>query len=117
LLTNYSANTAGVGITKSLNIVKPVQNHEILLLPEVADRLRISIGTVNRLLAKRRNGDGNFPLPISAARSKGRWRARDIDKYIESLDVVKQDKNSDFQKRQAKAREVLREHGIILKQR
>jgi len=117
LLTNHSANIAEVGITKSLNIVKPVQNHEILLLSEVADRLRLSIGTVNRLLAKRRNGEGDFPLPISAARSKGRWRARDIEKYIESLGIVKQGKNSDFQKRQAKARELLREHGIILKQR
>jgi len=65
--------------------------HEILLLPEVAERLRVSTATINRLLALRRKGQGDFPLPISnnQAKSKGRWLANDIDDYIESLSNVK----------------------------
>ena len=65
--------------------------HEILLLPEVAKRLRISTASVNRLLTRRRNGEDElFPLPISNphVKAKGRWLARDVDEYIELLSSV-----------------------------
>jgi len=93
--------------------------HEILFLPEVAARLRVSVGTVNRLLAKRRNGEGTFPLPLTGHKCKGRWRASDIDKYLESLAPVytpsKVQQEHDFQQRQEAARAVLREHGLLRK--
>jgi len=63
--------------------------HEILLLPEVAERLRVSTATVNRLLALRRKGEGTFPLSLSSFKGKGRWLASDVDDYIESLSNVK----------------------------
>jgi len=99
--------------------VKPSpQNHEILLVAEVAERLRLSVRTVTRLLTERRNGVGDFPLPISATKSKGRWLASDIDKYIELQNVHKPDKKSDFETRQQRAIESLRKnHGITLKQK
>jgi len=93
------------------------QEHEILLIGEVADRLRLSVTTVNRLLTERRNGVGNFPLTISAVGCKKRWLAKDIDKYIESQGMSEEDKNSDFERRQIAARETLRKHGIVLKGR
>ena len=97
--------------------------HRILFIPEVAERLRVSIGTVNRLLAQRRKGEGHFPLPLSGAKCKGRWLASDVDKYIESLSsvnipvhvpTVKQQKQN-YQKRQEAARKILRQHGIDCK--
>ena len=64
--------------------------HEILLLPEVAERLRMSTASVNRLLARRRKGEDElFPLPISPTpKSKGRWLADDVDSYIKLLSRV-----------------------------
>jgi len=63
--------------------------HEILLLPEVAERLRVSTATVNRLLSRRRKGvDDLFPLPLSTFKGKGRWLSGDIDDYIELLAKV-----------------------------
>ena len=100
-----------------------VQQHQILFLPEVAERLRLSPGTVNRLLAQRRKGEGHFPLPLSGTKCKGRWLASDVDKYIESLasinipvqvQTVKQQKQN-YQKRQEAARKILRQHGIDCK--
>ena len=87
--------------------------HEILLVHEVADRLRMSICTVNRLLRKRRNGEGNFPLPLYGKKCTGRWLASDIGKYIESLaDVNKSQETPDYQKRKETVRAELRQHGI-----
>ena len=66
--------------------------HEILLLPDVAERLKLSTASINRLLARRRRGEDElFPLPISNshAKAKGRWLASDVDDYIESLSNVK----------------------------
>lgn len=66
------------------------KKHEILLLPEVAERLRVSTATVNRLLARRRKGEDElFPLPLSnAPKSKGRWLSDDVDDYIKTLSSV-----------------------------
>jgi len=95
--------------------------HEILLLPEVAERLRVSTATVNRLLAQRRKGTGTFPLPLSTFKGKGRWLANDVDSYIESLSTAnvavppaksKKQQEREFQRRQEAARETLRKHGI-----
>ena len=96
--------------------------HEILLLPEVAERLRVSTATVNRLLAQRRRGEGFFPLPLSTFRGKGRWLASDVDAYIESLSgcntassvPAKSDrqKSREFAERQKRARRTLEQHGI-----
>ena len=65
--------------------------HEILLLPEVAERLRVSTATVNRLLALRRKGIGDFPLPLSPFRGKCRWLQGDVDNYIAKLSEVNKD--------------------------
>jgi len=96
--------------------------HEILLLPEVAERLRVSTATVNRLLAQRRKGVGHFPLPLSSFKGKGRWLASDVDSYIESLSgcnvaanvPVKSEKQKarEFADRQKRAKHVLEQHGI-----
>jgi len=99
--------------------------HEILLLPEVAERLRVSPATVNRLLSLRRKGVGVFPLPLSQFRGKGRWNASDIDRYIESLSdrnvapcvSAKSEKQKDreFAERQKRAKATLEKHGITQK--
>jgi len=96
--------------------------HEILLLPEVAERLRVSTATVNRLLAQRRKGEGIFPLPLSSFKGKGRWLASDVDAYIESLSdcnipanvPVRSEKRKarDFDERQKRAQRTLEQHGI-----
>jgi len=57
---------------------------KILLLHEVAERLRVSASTVSRWLAQARQGKTNFPLPISTARGKGRWTAESIDQWVAS---------------------------------
>ena len=64
--------------------------HEIIFIDEVAKRLRLSIASVNRLLARRRRGEDElFPLPLaSAPKSKGRWLASAVDDYIEMLASV-----------------------------
>ena len=96
--------------------------HEILLLPEVAERLRLSVASVNRLLAQRRRGEGTFPLPLSTFKGKGRWRAKDVDDYIESLSdcnvinvPVKSEKQRarEFIERQKRAKATLAKHGIV----
>jgi predicted DNA-binding transcriptional regulator AlpA len=97
-------------------------NHEILLLPEVAERLRVSTATVNRLLAQRRKGIGTFPLPLSTFKGKGRWNSADVDSYIESLSAVnviavpvkipEKQKAREFIDRQNSARKTLEQHGI-----
>jgi len=96
--------------------------HEILLLPEVAERLRVSTATVNRFLAQRREGVGRFPLPLSTFKGKGRWLASDVDAYIESLSdcnvtanvPVKSEKQKarEFADRQERAQRTLEKHGI-----
>ena len=96
--------------------------HEILLLPEVAERLRLSVASVNRLLAQRRKGEGTFPLPLSTFKGKGRWRASDVDGYIESLAQhnatptvpVKSERQKarEFTERQKRAKQTLEQHGI-----
>jgi len=98
------------------------QKYEILLLPEVAERLRVSTATVNRFLAQRRKGVGHFPLPLSSFKGKGRWLASDVDAYIESLSncnvaanvPIKSEKQKarEFADRQKRARQALEQHGI-----
>jgi predicted DNA-binding transcriptional regulator AlpA len=97
-------------------------SHQILFLPEVADRLRLSTATVNRLLSQRRRGEGTFPLPLSTFKGKGRWLASDVDHYIENLSTVnaspkdttpvKKPNAREYQNRQRAAKDILRKHGI-----
>ena len=97
--------------------------HEILFLGEVAQRLRLSPASVNRLLSQRRKGVGIFPLPISGFKGRGRWLASDVDAYIKSLAdcnagasnvPVKSDKQKarEFADRQKRAKATLEQHGI-----
>jgi len=97
--------------------------HEILLLSEVAARLRLSTASVNRLLAQRRKGEGHFPLPLSTFRGKKRWLSSDVDSYITLLsdcnvasDVPAQSerkKAREFVERQKRAEQTLeQQHGI-----
>ena len=57
---------------------------EILLIHEVAQRLRVSPSTVNRWLGQARKGESTFPLPISVGGGKGRWLAESIDQWVAS---------------------------------
>jgi predicted DNA-binding transcriptional regulator AlpA len=95
--------------------------HEILLLPELAARLRVSPATVNRLLAQRRKGVGNFPLPLSTFKGKGRWLASDVDRYLEQQATVnviaapvksEKERAKEFIARQKRAQATLATHGI-----
>jgi predicted DNA-binding transcriptional regulator AlpA len=95
--------------------------HEIIFIREVAKRIGTSIATVNRYLALRRQGIGNFPLPISPFKGRGRWLESDIDRYLESLSACnatprappKQKKERNYQNRQELAEKGLNErHGI-----
>ena len=93
---------------------------KILLIGEVASRLRISIASVNRYLALRRKGEGTFPLPISVSRGKGRWLSTDIDQYITLQSSVndtdpvlpksKKQREREFNERQEKATKTLARH-------
>ena len=96
--------------------------HEILLLREVAERLRVSPATVNRLLSQRRRGKGHFPLPLSLFKGKGRWLASDVEDYITSLASInatapapiksETQKAKEFAERQKRAQQTLVRHGI-----
>jgi predicted DNA-binding transcriptional regulator AlpA len=56
----------------------------ILLIGEVANLLRVSIPTINRWIHQTRRGQGQFPLPISTNRGKGRWLSTDIESFLQS---------------------------------
>ena len=95
--------------------------HRILFVKQVAARLGVSVASVNRYLALRRQGIGIFPLPISPFKGRGRWLESDIDRYIESLSACnatppvpsKQKQERSYQKRQELATTGLAErHGI-----
>jgi|GEM_PF-2218717 len=100
-------------------------SHEIIFIGEVAKRIGLSVSTVNRNLALRRKGQGDFPLPISPSGGKGRWLASDVDRYVELLSTVnaadqvpfKRQGDKEYQKRQDAARATLRRHGIDRPQR
>lgn len=78
---------------------------EILILPEVADRLRLSKASVHRLLADRRRGVGTFPLPLS--KGKLRWLSTSIDQYVQSLSSA-----PEIPERKKRAKEFLAKCGI-----
>jgi predicted DNA-binding transcriptional regulator AlpA len=61
---------------------------EILLINEVAERLRVSTSTVNRWLGQARKGESTFPLPISVGGGKGRWLLSDIERWLASQSIV-----------------------------
>jgi len=61
---------------------------EILLIHEVAQKLRVSPSTVNRWLSQARRGESTFPLPISAGGGKGRWTSQSIDRWVESQAIA-----------------------------
>jgi len=94
--------------------------HKILLIKQVAARLGVSVASVNRYLALRRQGIGTFPLPISPFKGRGRWLESDIDRYIESLSACNattpipsnQKKERNYQRRQDLAEAGLERHGI-----
>jgi predicted DNA-binding transcriptional regulator AlpA len=70
------------------NIMTEVSQNKILLINEVAERLRVSTSTVNRWLGLARKGESTFPLPISATGGKGRWLAESIDRWLESQAIA-----------------------------
>jgi len=76
---------------------------EILLINEVAERLRVSTSTVNRWLGESRKGIGNFPQPISAFGGKLRWTRDSIEAYIASLESVAMPTPARTKRRNAKA--------------
>ena len=95
--------------------------YRILFITQVAARLGVSVASVNRYLALRRQGIGTFPLPISPFKGRGRWLESDIDHYIESLSAcnaapnvpAKQKKERNYENRQTLAEKGLKErHGI-----
>ena len=99
----------------------------ILLIGEVASRLRVSIPTINRWLHMTRKGQGAFPLPISAKGCKGRWLSTDIEAFLQSLstsdnatfnvcDSSQQKRESKtFGQRQESARQALERHAVSRK--
>ena len=95
--------------------------YRILLIKQVAARLGVSVASVNRYLALRRQGIGTFPFPISPFKGRGRWLESDIDRYIESLSACNattpapsyQKKERNYHNRQESATVGLMErHGI-----
>jgi len=93
----------------------------ILLVHEVALRVRASVSSVNRWLHQRRKGQGNFPLPISPPGGKLRWLAADIERFLQSQSNVpssivptsiaqKRREDKAYERRQAEAAATLRKH-------
>ena len=76
---------------------------EILLINEVAERLRVSPSTVNRWLSQARKGESTFPLPISVGGGKGRWLLSDIERWLESQSIVTMPTPARKQRRNAAA--------------
>ena len=57
---------------------------EILLIHEVAARLKVSKSSINRWLGLARRGESTFPLPLSTPGGKCRWTSESIDCWIQS---------------------------------
>ena len=55
---------------------------EILTVTEVAKRLKVSRQTIYKWMANH----PDFPRPIRLGSRTARWRASDLDAYLESLD-------------------------------
>ena len=53
---------------------------ELLTSQQVAERLSVSVRTLWRLVAS-----GKFPQPIRYNRKLVRWKAADLNRYIDSL--------------------------------
>jgi excisionase family DNA binding protein len=58
----------------------PERGKDLLTAQEVAHRLSIGVRTLWRLAAK-----GELPRPVRYSRKLVRWKAADIDSYIQSL--------------------------------
>ena len=58
----------------------PSSGKDLLTAQDVARRLSIGVRTLWRLVAQ-----GKLPQPIRYTRKLVRWRAMDIDRYIQSL--------------------------------
>ena len=58
----------------------PNSGKDLLTAQDVARRLSIGVRTLWRLVAQ-----GKLPQPIRYTRKLVRWRAMDIDRYIQSL--------------------------------
>ena len=94
--------------------------NKILLIHEVAERLRVSTSTISRWLGQARRGQSTFPLPISATGGKGRWMSADIDRWLalQSAATIpmpaktKRRNDGVFQERQSRATAVLQRHGL-----
>jgi len=96
------------------------QKQMIVLIDEVAARLRVSTSTVRRWLAESRAGRGNLPRPVSVPGGKLRWLASDIEAYLASqsqatppvVSTVRQVRRDqkEFHQRQAEADKILLRH-------
>ena len=53
---------------------------DLLAAKDVARRLSIGVRTLWRLVA-----EGKFPQPVRYTRKLVRWKASDVDRYIQSL--------------------------------
>ena len=58
----------------------PEPGPDLLAAKDVARRLSVSVRTIWRLVA-----EGQFPQPVRYSRKLVRWKASDIDRYIQSL--------------------------------
>ncbi len=58
----------------------PARGKDLLTSQEVARRLSIGVRTLWRLVAA-----GNLPQPVRFSRKLVRWKAADIDHYVQSL--------------------------------
>ena len=58
----------------------PTRGKDLLTAQEVARRLSIGVRTLWRLVAA-----GNLPQPVRFSRKLVRWKAVDIEQYIQSL--------------------------------
>jgi predicted DNA-binding transcriptional regulator AlpA len=55
---------------------------ELLDITELSKMLRLSVSMLRKRIAKARNGESDFPLPISSPKEKNRWQKKDIENWI-----------------------------------
>jgi len=55
---------------------------KLIDIHEVAGMLRLSVNSVSDLLRMRRNGQSDFPLPVTKVSRKHMWSKRNVEQYI-----------------------------------
>ena len=59
------------------------QSTAIILLPELARRMRLSESGVRHRLTLRRKGKNDFPMPISGHKERLAWLECEVEEYIQ----------------------------------